>query len=277
MFKPRYETSKWLENITRGLVTEAVFRVWLDCNISSKLGKNHHIINLCIFNPPHSYHPFLKNPFFKVIGDAPDFAIAHVESLNGEYGKGLLGLYQYDRLDVIMDIKCERGFHPASTSGICERNCERFKECVTNNEQRGWFPESQVNQFNTFYTLLSKLKPKLGLIAWFPLPTMDKITEEVVRSNFVKHSYACAVLGSDFLKGNGFFKIFEKHVKWDLLNKNIRWICLDDEGNPQFQDSLKVSSERGRYNNICFNLSKAMTTSELIELINKKASDILST
>ena len=274
MFRPRYKTSRWLENLTRGLITEATFRVWLDREILPKLHTNCHIINLCIFNPPHSYHPRLKNPFFRLIGDTPDFAIAHIEELDGEYEKGLVGLYQYDQLDIVIDIKCERGFHPKSTKGICTRNCKRSKDCIANNEKRGWFPGSQVRQINKFYNLLSKSKPRFSFIAWFPLPILDKITKDIVESGFVKHSYVCAVLGSNFLKDDTFFKILDAYLDWNLFDQNIRWIPLDENGKPLFDDYCNVSSERGRYYNICFNLDKAMTTNQMIRSITKTAPDI---
>jgi len=275
MIQPRYRTSTWLENITRGLVNETVFRIWLDREISPKISTNYHVINIGIFNPPHSYHPELKNPFLGLIGDTPDFAIAHLEELNGEYGKGLVGLYQYDRFEVIIDVKYERGFHPGSTTGICRRNCKRFNECVGKNEKRGWYPESQVEQLNKFYNLISANKPKFGFIAWFPLPVMDKITIDIVQGGLVKHCYACVVLGSNFLKGNlTFFKIFDKHVNWDLFAKNIRWVPLDENGKPSFEDHFLVQSERGQYRNICFNLDKSLTTNQMIDFVSEKAPDI---
>jgi len=270
MFKARYLTSKWLENITRGLVAEAIFRTWLDREILPKISQQYHIINLNIFNPPHSYHPNLKNPFFQLIGDTPDFALAHVEQ-NVEYGKGLIGLYQYDKLVLVIDTKHERGVHPKSTRGICQRNCKRFRDCFHAGEERGWFPETQVEQFKKFYSILSSSKPDLGFIAWFPLPILDKITIDLVSNNLIKWCYICVVLGSDFLgREHIFFKILDRHLNWKLFDHNIKWIPLDRDGRPLFEDTVLVSSERGKYKNICFNLNKAMSKNEFIDYLNQK-------
>ncbi|MEM2507456.1 MAG: hypothetical protein QXF61_10495 [Nitrososphaeria archaeon] len=244
--------------------------MWLDREILPRIPEHYHIINLNIFNPPHSYHPNLKNPFFQLIGDTPDFAIAHIEQ-NVEYGKGLIGLYQYDRLIVILDIKHERGAHPKSTKNICARNCERFNECFNANEVRGWFPESQVEQIKKFYNILSSSRPDFGFVAWFPLPTLDKITEEVVDHNLVKWCYVCVVLGSDFLgKNHALFKILNKHMNWEIFNQNIRLIPLDQNGKPLFEEIIHVPSERGKYKNICFKLNKTMSKNEFINFLDDK-------
>jgi hypothetical protein len=269
MFKPRYSTSKWLENFTRGIVAESIFRIWLDRKIYPMLSENYHIINLNIFNPPHSYHPNLKNPFFQLIGDVPDFAIAHVEQ-NIEYGKGLVGLYQYDKLVITIDTKHERGFHPKSTSEICKRNCDKFNECTQREEVRGWFPESQIGQFEKFYDVLSSMKPNIGFIAWFPLPMLDRITMDIVKRGLIKWCYLCTILGSDFLgEKHNLFDVLEKHMDWKLFDKNIRWIQVDQKGRPVFEDVIRVSSERGEYKNICFNLNKALSNQMFIEFLSK--------
>jgi len=269
MHKPRYDTSKWLENFTRGLVAEMILRIWLEREISPLISNEYHLINLNIFNPPHSYHPDLKNPFFHLIGDTPDFAIAHIEQ-PVDYGKGLIGLYQYDKLIIVIDAKHERGFHPNSTRGICERNCEKFNECINKGAVRGWFPESQVGQFRKFYDVLSSMKPKLGFIAWFPLPMLDRITTDVVKEDLVKWCYVCTVLGCDFLgKNHALFNLLEKHLNWEVFDRNIRWIPLDEKGKPVFEDVISVSSERGKYKNICFDLNKTMPKNKFIEFLNE--------